>query len=107
MEIKGKPYYFYFGEKGKAYTGGYKKIKKDAESEKDIIANEVNDEERQSNSKIAIKELLQEKNYIVVLDANILLKIYRSSPDYAEFALECLGSIKDYKRKESYQLEIR
>lgn len=61
-----------------------------------IMANEINDKERQSNPMIAIKELLQNNNYIVVLDANILLKIYRSSPDYAEFALECLDSIKDY-----------
>lgn len=70
-----------------------KKIKNDLESEATIV---INDEERQSTSKIAIKELLKNKNYVVVLDANILLKIYRSSPDYAEFALECLGQIKDY-----------
>lgn len=58
----------------------------------------VKDDERQSNSLIAIKELLQNKNYVVVLDANILLKIYRSSPDYAEYALKCLMAIKDYVR---------
>ena len=73
-----------------------KNIKKGAEEEMTIVTNEVNDEERQSNSMVAIKELLQNKNYMVVLDANILLKIYRASPDYAEFALECLNSIKDY-----------
>lgn len=70
-----------------------KKIKRGLEREQIIMDN---DKERQSNPMIAIKELLQNKNYIVVLDANILLKIYRSSPDYAEFVLECLNSIKDY-----------
>ena len=60
-----------------------KKIKTGSEDEKVKSPNEINDEERQSNSMVAIKELLQNKNYIVVLDANILLKIYRSSPDYA------------------------
>ena len=64
------------------------------EDEKVKSSNEINDEERQSNSMIALKDLLQHKNYVVVLDANILLKIYRSSPDYAEFVLECLDSIK-------------
>ena len=73
-----------------------KKIKTGSEDEKVKVPNEINDEQRQSNSMVAIKELLQNKNYIVVLDANVLLKIYRSSPDYAEFALECLDSIKDY-----------
>ena len=72
------------------------KIRTGSEDEKAKLPNEINHEERQSNSMIAIKNLLQNKNYIVVLDANILLKIYRSSPDYAEFALECLDSIKDY-----------
>ncbi len=73
-----------------------KKIKKGSEGEMVIVTNKDNDEERQSNSMIAIKELIQNKNYIVVLDANILLKIYRSSPDHAEFVLKCLASIKDY-----------
>ena len=73
-----------------------KKIKIGLEDEKVKVLNEVNDEERKSNSLVAIKDLLQNKEYIVVLDANILLKIYRSSPDYAEFVLECLDSIKDY-----------
>lgn len=72
------------------------KIKTGSEVKRVIVASEVNDGERQSNSMVEIKELLQNKNYIVVLDANILLKIYRSSPDYAEFALECLDRIKDY-----------
>lgn len=45
---------------------------------------------RQSNPALKIKELVETGKYIVVLDTNILLKIYRSSPDYAEFVLECL-----------------
>lgn len=97
-----------------------KKKKKDFEGEKAIVINEVNDEERQSNSMVEIKELLQNKNYIVVLDANILLKIYRSSPDYTEFVLACLDSIKDYvcipfnvyweyekHRKDAYRKKIK
>lgn len=73
-----------------------KKIKTGLEYEKVKVPNEIDDDKRQSNSMVAIKNLLQNKNYIVVLDANILLKVYRSSPDYAEFVLECLDSIKDY-----------
>jgi hypothetical protein len=60
------------------------------------ITNELYDEERQSDSDVKIREMLQYGNYVVVLDTNILLKIYRSSPDYAEFVLECLECIKDY-----------
>ncbi len=41
-----------------------------------------------------IKELI-ESGYIVVLDTNVLLELYRYSPDYADFALECLERIKD------------
>ena len=53
-----------------------KKMKTGSEDEKAKFPNEINHEERQSNSMVAIKDLLQNKNYIVVLDANILLKIY-------------------------------
>ena len=73
-----------------------KKIKTGLEYEKVKVPNEIDDDKRQSTSMVARKNLLQNKNYIVVLDANILLKVYRSSPDYAEFVLECLDSIKDY-----------
>ena len=53
-------------------------------------------DEGHSNSDVKIREMLESGNYVVVLDTNILLKIYRSSPDYAEFVLECLECIKDY-----------
>ena len=43
-----------------------KKIKTGSEDEKVKVPNEINDEQRQSNSMVAIKELLQNKNYIVV-----------------------------------------
>lgn len=46
-------------------------------------------DEGHSNSDVKIREMLESGNYVVVLDTNILLKIYRSSPDYAEFVLEC------------------
>lgn len=53
-------------------------------------------DEGHSNSGAKIREMLECGNYVVVLDTNILLKIYRASPDYAEFVLECLECIKDY-----------
>ncbi len=63
---------------------------------KEIVINDISDAKRVSDSSIHIKELLNDKNYIVVLDTNILLKIYRASPDFAEYALSCLGEITDY-----------
>lgn len=41
-----------------------------------------------------LKKLI-ENGYRVVLDTNVLLELYRYSPDYADFALECLNKIKD------------
>ena len=34
-------------------------------------------------------------DYVVILDTNVLLGLYRLSPDYVEFALKCLSAIKD------------
>ncbi len=42
-----------------------------------------------------LRDLL-ESNYIVVLDTNVLLNIYRYSPEFSDFAFECLKAIKDY-----------
>lgn len=46
-----------------------KKIKTGLEYEKIKVPNEIDDDKRQSNSMVSIKNLLQNKNYIVVLDA--------------------------------------
>ena len=34
-------------------------------------------------------------DYVVILDTNVFLGLYRLSPDYVEFALACLTAIKD------------
>lgn len=53
----------------------------------------MEEEKVYSNSSIDIKKLL-EQNYIVVCDTNVYLGLYRNSPDYALFALECLKQIQ-------------
>lgn len=45
-------------------------------------------------TKIAIKELL-ELDYIIVCDTNVLLNVYRYSPEFTDFALKCLSEVKD------------
>lgn len=57
---------------------------------------EENDNIKRSTANIDIKNLLEKKKYVIVLDTNILLKIYRASPDYAEYMLACLSKICDY-----------
>lgn len=44
---------------------------------------------------MTIREYIN-NGYLVVLDTNVLLNVYRYSPEFSEFALECLKSIKDY-----------
>lgn len=43
---------------------------------------------------IDIKDLIETKNYIVVCDANILLNIYRYSPEFTEFAMNCMNIVQ-------------
>lgn len=43
-----------------------------------------------------IKQLLEDDNSIIVLDTNVLLNIYRYSPEFSEFALNCLKAVKNY-----------
>lgn len=43
-----------------------------------------------------IKEMLENSNYIILLDTNVLLNVYRYSPDFSEFALDCLKSVSDF-----------
>lgn len=42
-----------------------------------------------------IKELI-DNDHVIICDTNIYLGLYRSSPDYAAFALSCLQSVKEY-----------
>ena len=42
---------------------------------------------------MTIKELI-ENGYRVILDTNVLLNICRYSPEFSEFALECLKAVK-------------
>lgn len=43
-----------------------------------------------------MKDLIENNNYVVVLDTNVLLNVYRYSPEFSEFALNCLKAVKDY-----------
>ena len=40
-----------------------------------------------------IKSMIENDNYIIILDTNVLLNIYRYSPEFSEFALECLKNV--------------
>lgn len=42
------------------------------------------------------KQLLEEENAIIVIDTNVLLNIYRYSPEFSEFALNCLRTVKNH-----------
>ena len=50
-----------------------------------------------SNPLVKINELI-EQDYLIVVDTNVLLGLYRLSPDYADFALKCLEKIKSFIR---------
>ena len=43
-----------------------------------------------------IKQMIEKDNYIIVLDTNVLLNVYRYSPEFSEFALNCLQVIKEH-----------
>ena len=43
---------------------------------------------------MAIKDLI-ENGSIMILDTNVLLNIYRYSPEFSEFAMKCFNAIKD------------
>lgn len=49
-----------------------------------------------SDSTIDIKKLIDSNSYVIVYDTNIFLNLYRISPDYADFALECMNKLVDY-----------
>lgn len=51
---------------------------------------------RFSDASVNVKELLASGDYVVVFDTNVYLGLYRFSPDYANFALECLQEIQPH-----------
>ena len=50
-----------------------------------------------SNPLVKINELI-EQDYLIVVDTNVLLGLYRLSPDYADFALKCLETRRPSNR---------
>lgn len=48
------------------------------------------------NENKTIKDLLEKEEYIIVCDTNVLLSLYRYSPEFSEFSLECLNSAVDH-----------
>jgi len=42
-----------------------------------------------------LKTMVENDDYIIILDTNVLLNIYRYSPEFSEFALECLKNVCD------------
>lgn len=43
-----------------------------------------------------IKTLVESNDYVIALDTNVLLNIYRYSPEFSEFALNCIRAVKNY-----------
>ena len=43
-----------------------------------------------------IIDLLETGDYRIVLDTNVYLDLYRFSPQYVKYALECLEKISQY-----------
>lgn len=43
-----------------------------------------------------IKSMIETDNYVIILDTNVLLNIYRYSPEFSEFALKCIKNVSDF-----------
>lgn len=43
-----------------------------------------------------IKHLLENENYIIICDTNVYLDIYRYSPEFSEFATQCMRTVQSY-----------
>lgn len=43
-----------------------------------------------------LKTMIESNDYVIALDTNVLLNIYRYSPEFSEFALNCIRAVKDY-----------
>ncbi len=48
-----------------------------------------------SDASVDVAKLI-ENNYVIVLDTNVYLGLYRFSPDFANFALDCLQKIQEH-----------
>ena len=48
------------------------------------------------NKEMNIKDLLENEEYRIILDTNVLLNVYRFAPGYTEYAYGCLDVVKDY-----------
>lgn len=48
------------------------------------------------SEKLNIKKLIEEDNYIIVLDTNVILRLYDYSPEFSTFALNCLHKITQH-----------
>lgn len=49
-----------------------------------------------SDANIDIKAFLDSDSYAAVFDTNVFLNLYRIAPDYADFLLSCLDTIKEH-----------
>lgn len=45
---------------------------------------------------MSIQQMVEKNNYVIILDTNILLNIYRYSPEFSQFALNCLRAVKEH-----------
>lgn len=45
---------------------------------------------------MSIRKLLANENYIIVPDTNVLLNIYRCSPEFSDFMFECLQIVRNH-----------
>lgn len=43
-----------------------------------------------------IKSLIDSGDCVVVLDTNVLLNIYRYSPDFSDFSLNCIRAVQEH-----------
>lgn len=43
-----------------------------------------------------IGKLLNEENYVIIPDTNVLLNIYRYSPEFSEFGIQCLERVTPF-----------
>ncbi len=48
------------------------------------------------DDRIDLKALFENGNYMVAFDTNVYLNLYRDSPDWAEYILDCMKRIKNY-----------
>ena len=48
------------------------------------------------NKEMNIKDLLENEEYIIIPDTNVLLNVYRFAPGYTEYTYSCLEAVKDY-----------